>query len=65
MLHNAACFPPKSVDNSSDSAGLVVQKALRVDVFSPQDFDLGAWPDRTEEVQGSVWAVVSEWVVVL
>lgn len=65
VFHNAACFPPEPVDNSSDPAGFVVQKALRIDIFSSQDLDLSAWPDGTEEVKGSVRAVVSEWVMVL
>lgn len=65
MLYNAASFPPEPVDNSSNTTSVVVQEALRVDIFSPQDCDLGAWPDRTEKVQGGIWAVVGKWVVVL
>lgn len=65
MFYNAARFPPEPVDNSPDPAGLVIQEALRVDICGPQDCDLGARPDRTEEVQGSIWAIVGEWVVVL
>lgn len=36
VFHNAARFPPEPVDNGSDpAAGLIVQEALRVDIFSP------------------------------
>lgn len=65
VFYNAARFPPEPVDNSSDPASIVIQEALRVDICSPQDCDLGASPDGTEEVQGGIWAIVGEWVVVL
>lgn len=65
VLYNAASFPPEPINNSSNPASVVVQEALRVDIRSPQDCDLGGWPDRTEEVQGGIWTVVGEWVVVL
>lgn len=65
MLYNASRFPSEPVDNSSDPTGIVVQKALRVDICSPQDCDLSGRPDWTEEVKSSIWAVVGEGVVVL
>lgn len=65
MLYNAAGLPPEPVDNGADSAGVVVQEALRINIFSPQDGNLCVWPDRTQEVQGGVWPIVREWVVVL
>lgn len=65
MLYNASRFPPEPVDNSSDPTGVVVQKALRVDICSPEDCDLSAWPDWTEEVKSSIWAIVGEGIVVL
>jgi hypothetical protein len=65
VFYNAARFPPEPVDNISDPARLIVQEALRVDIFRSKDCDLGAWPDRTEEVQGGVGAVRGEWVMIL
>lgn len=65
MFYNASRFPPESVDNSSDTTGLIVQEPLWVDISSPEDSNLGAWPDGPEKVQGSIWTVVGEWVVVL
>lgn len=65
MFYNASRFPPEPVDNSSDPTGIVVQEALRVDIFSPQDCDLSGRPDWTEEVKRSIWAIGGEGVVIL
>lgn len=65
MFYNASRLPPEPVNNSSDSTGVVVQKALRVDICSPQDCDLSSWPDWTEEVKSSIWAIVGEGIVIL
>lgn len=65
MLNDTACFPPKSIDNRADAASIIVEETLRIDVSRTEYGDVDRTPEGTEQVKGSIGAVVGQWIVIL
>lgn len=65
MLDNTASFPPESVDDRTNATGIIVQEALRIYVCRAKDGDVDCGPNRAQQVKGSIWAVLNQWIVIL
>lgn len=50
MLHNTSCLPPKPIDHGADTAGIIVEETLGIDVCCSEHSNLGRTPDGAEKV---------------
>lgn len=65
VLDDTASFPSEPIDNRADATGIVVQEALGIYVCRAKNGDIDCGPNRAEQVEGGVGAIINQWIVIL